>query len=75
MKHYVPNWHLERPSRVSQIMECVKTLKNHYPNHLEIVTDIAPADRKLLTAVHDEQYIAKMENQVTLLLIYFVIDN
>ena len=53
-----------RPSRVTQVMEGLKTLQNHYPDHMEFVTDIDPVDRKLLNSVHDLNYLTKMENQV-----------
>jgi hypothetical protein len=45
-------------------MEGLRILHKHYPNHLEIVSDIDPVDRKLLLTVHDENYINKMETQV-----------
>jgi len=63
LKHFVPKWHLERPSRISQVMEGVKTIFKHFPNNMDIVTDVKPVSRQILVQVHDDQYITKMESQ------------
>ncbi len=63
LKHYVPRWHLERPSRVSQVIEGIRSLRKHFPSKITIIEDIPKADRKILTMVHDESYIVKMEAQ------------
>lgn len=60
--HMVPKSHRETPYRLQSITEGLYFLQKKYPENLDIVTDFPIAQRSIISVVHDENYLYKLEH-------------
>lgn len=62
LKHYVPDWHYEKPDRIEKIMIGIKELIKKYPNNIDILEDFARVEEYYLLITHDPNYILRIRN-------------
>ncbi|KYR00611.1 hdaC, FYVE-type zinc finger-containing protein [Tieghemostelium lacteum] len=64
MKHNVPNFHLEKPDRIRITVGCIHDFQQRFPERVDIFDNPPEVDQRYVMAVHDAQYIKKLETSL-----------